>query len=74
LPVNQASDFPERFMSARMLRRVLGGKSSDCLSERGLALLIKAGVIPPPIMFGRYRRWRWSAVDAAMRKLERKHP
>jgi len=60
-------------LSAPQLRRLLGGKSNgEMLSEHGLQALVRDGVIPRPFMLGKFRRWRWGAVRAALAKLESK--
>ena len=60
-------------LSAPQLRGVLGGKGRGrMLSEHGLQALVRDGVIPRPFMLGKFRRWRWGAVKAAIQKLESK--
>jgi hypothetical protein len=59
-------------LSAPQLRRLLGAKSNGgMLSAHGLDALVREGVIPRPFMLGKFRRWRWGAVKAAIAKLER---
>lgn len=60
-------------LSAPQLRRLLGAKGEGrMLSEHGLQALVRDGVLPRPFMLGKFRRWRFGAVKAALAKLEAK--
>ena len=39
-------------------------------TERTVYRLVRAGVLPPPIKFGRASRWRRTAIEAAVADLE----
>jgi hypothetical protein len=41
------------------------------LSEHGLQALVREGVIPKPFLLGKFRRWRFGAIKAAIAKLKR---
>lgn len=70
---NRAEYLDHDCLSAPQLRRLLGGKGEGrMLSEHGLQALVRDGAIPRPFMLGKFRRWRWGAVKAALAKLERK--
>jgi hypothetical protein len=60
------------YFTARTLREFIGGEDKDgALGERTLDRWQKEGIIPPPVKFGTHRRWRKSAVVAALAKIEK---
>lgn len=60
----------DQLWSVRTVGLFLGGKDAKPLSRGAIAGLVSAGILPAPIKLGQSRRWRKSAVLAAVQKLE----
>jgi predicted DNA-binding transcriptional regulator AlpA len=69
-PTHGSSFLEDQFWSVRTVGQYLGGKGSRPLSRSAIARLVANGVLPAPVMIGGSRRWRRSAVVAAIARLE----